>query len=164
MLAPFGVRSFRFQWPADLATSCAFEMETIALGWFILVETRSVLLLTVFASLQYIGTLFAPLVGLLGDRISHKTLLCAMRATYLALAALICALSFAGLLGPTEAFAVAAIAGLVRASDAGVRNVLTGETMPQGLLVGAMGLSRVTHDSARALGALAGAGWWRRWG
>jgi MFS family permease len=158
MLAPFGVRSFRFQWPADLATSCAFEMETIALGWFILVETRSVLLLTVFASLQYIGTLFAPLVGLLGDRISHKTLLCAMRATYLALAALICALSFAGLLGPTEAFAVAAIAGLVRASDAGVRNVLTGETMPQGLLVGAMGLSRVTHDSARALGALAGAG------
>ncbi len=158
MLAPFGVRSFRFQWPADLATSCAFEMETIALGWFILVETRSVLLLTVFASLQFIGTLFAPLVGLLGDRVTHRSLLCAMRAIYLALAALLCALSFAGLLGPVEAFAVAAVAGLVRASDGGVRNVLTAETTPPALLVGAMGLSRVTLDSARALGALAGVG------
>ena len=158
MLAPFGVRSFRFQWPADLATSCAFEMETIALGWFILVETRSVLLLTAFASLQYIGTLLAPLVGLLGDRVTHRRLLCAMRATYLLLAALICALSVAGLLGPVEAFALAALAGLVRASDAGLRNVLTGETMPHALLAGAMGLSRITHDSARALGALAGAG------
>ena len=33
MLAPFATRSFRFQWPADLLTSWAFEMETIILGW-----------------------------------------------------------------------------------------------------------------------------------
>src|SRR5262245_38522752 len=36
-LAPFGVRSFRFQWPADLAASWAFEMEGIILGWYVLV-------------------------------------------------------------------------------------------------------------------------------
>src|SRR3546814_4799872 len=41
LLAPFHVRSFRFQWPADLSTSWAFEMETIILGWYVLVETRS---------------------------------------------------------------------------------------------------------------------------
>src|SRR3546814_17956763 len=58
-LAPFTSRSFRFQWPADIATSWAFEMETIILGWYVLVETGSVLLLTVFASLQYICTLLA---------------------------------------------------------------------------------------------------------
>jgi hypothetical protein len=45
-LAPFRVRSFRFQWPADLATSWAIEMETLILGWYILVETGSVLMLT----------------------------------------------------------------------------------------------------------------------
>ena len=28
-LAPFRIRSFRFQWPADLLTSWAFEMETL---------------------------------------------------------------------------------------------------------------------------------------
>jgi MFS family permease len=158
MLAPFGVRSFRFQWPADLATSCAFEMETLALGWFILVETGSVLLLTLFASLQYIGTLFAPMMGVIGDRISHRRLLCAMRAVYLALAALLCALAFADLLGPAQAFAVAALAGLVRASDFGVRNVLISETIPPDRLLGALGLSRITADGARAVGALAGAG------
>ena len=43
MLAPFAVRSFRFQWPADLATSWAFEMEALILSWYVLVETGSVL-------------------------------------------------------------------------------------------------------------------------
>lgn len=39
MLAPFRVRSFRFQWPADLLTSWGSEMENLVLGWYILVET-----------------------------------------------------------------------------------------------------------------------------
>jgi hypothetical protein len=64
-LAPFRVRSFRFQWPADLATSWAFEMEQLILGWYVLVETRSVFMLTVFASLLYIGTLLAPISGVI---------------------------------------------------------------------------------------------------
>jgi hypothetical protein len=33
------VRSFRFQWPADLLTSWAFEMEALILGWYVLVTT-----------------------------------------------------------------------------------------------------------------------------
>ena len=55
-------------------------METLILGWYVLVETQSVLLLTVFASLQYLGTLLAPMFGVMGDRIGHRNLLCAMRA------------------------------------------------------------------------------------
>ena len=42
MASPFSVRSFRFQWPADLATSWAFEMEALILGWYILETTGSV--------------------------------------------------------------------------------------------------------------------------
>ena len=61
-LTPFRVRSYRFQWPADLLTSCAFEMEVIILGWYVLVETQSVLMLTVFGALLYLGTMLAPLV------------------------------------------------------------------------------------------------------
>ena len=72
MLAPFATRSFRFQWPADLLTSWAFEMETIILGWYVLVETGSVLWLTVFGALQYLGTLIAPVYGVAGDRIGHQ--------------------------------------------------------------------------------------------
>jgi hypothetical protein len=67
VFAPFRIRNYRFQWPSDLITSWAFEMETIILGWYVLVETGSVLLLTLFAALNYTGTLLAPLFG--GDRI-----------------------------------------------------------------------------------------------
>ena len=81
-LAPFQVRSFRFQWPADLLTSWAFEMETLILGWYVLVETGSVLWLTVFGALGYGGTLLAPMLGVTSDRIGHRTVLCAMRAIY----------------------------------------------------------------------------------
>ena len=86
-LAPFRIRNYRFQWPADLLTSWAFEMETLILGWYVLVETGSVLLLTLFASLGYIGTLIAPMFGVAGDRIGHRDLLAMMRTVYAGLAA-----------------------------------------------------------------------------
>jgi hypothetical protein len=81
-LAPFRTRNYRFQWPADLLTSWAFEMEALVLGWYVMVETGSVLLLTVLASLNYVGTLIAPMFGVIGDRIGHRDLLAAMRACY----------------------------------------------------------------------------------
>src|SRR4051812_30016781 len=85
-LAPFRIRNYRFQWPADLLTSWAFEMETLILGWYVLVETGSVLWLTVFGALQYLGTLVAPLFGVVGDRLGHRNLLFAMRVSYALLA------------------------------------------------------------------------------
>ena len=52
-------------------------MELIILGWYVLVETGSVLMLTVFASLQHVGTLIAPMFGVVGDRIGQRNLLAA---------------------------------------------------------------------------------------
>ena len=157
-LAPFRVRSFRFQWPADLATSWAFEMETLILGWYVLVETGSVLMLTVFASLLYIGTLIAPMLGVIGDRVGHRNLLCAMRTLYAALAATVMTLAFTGILTPALVLAITAVMGLVRPSDIGMRAALVGETMPGAQLLGAMSIQRTTQDSARIAGALTGAG------
>src|SRR3954464_7662264 len=118
-LAPFRIRSYRFQWPADLLTSWAFEMETLILGWYVLVETGSVLLLTLFAALTYVGTLIAPMFGVAGDRIGHRNLLASMRAIYVALAATLMLLAFAGTLNPLYVFIIAAVMGLVRPSDLG---------------------------------------------
>ena len=61
-LAPFRIRGYRFQWPADLLVSWAFEMETLILGWYVLVETGSVLYLTIYGALLYGGTLIAPML------------------------------------------------------------------------------------------------------
>ncbi len=157
-LAPFAVRSFRFQWPADLATSWGFEMENLILGWYVLVETRSVFMLTVFASLAYLGTLLAPFFGVMGDRIGHRNVLSAMRCLYTALSGLLMILAFTGTLSPTYVLVIAAMNGLVRPSDIGMRNALIGITIPAPQLVGAMGIQRITQDSARVAGALSGAG------
>jgi MFS family permease len=157
-LAPFRVRSFRYQWPADVATSWAFEMESLILGWYVLVETKSVLMLAVFAALQFTGTLVGPMVGVMGDRLGHRKLLCGMRATYATLATTLMVLTFAGVLTPVYVFVIAALTGLVRPSDIGMRATVVGETMPATQLMAAMGIQRTTQDTARIAGALTGAG------
>jgi predicted MFS family arabinose efflux permease len=157
-LAPFRIRNYRFQWPADLLTSWAFEMETLILGWYVLVETGSVLLLTLLASLNYVGTLIAPMLGVIGDRIGHRDLLAMMRATYAVLAAALMTLALTGHLTPTYVMVIVAVMGLVRPSDLGVRGALVANIMPRDLLVGAISVSRTTMDTARIAGALSGAG------
>jgi len=157
-LAPFRIRNYRFQWPSDLLTSWAFEIETLVLGWYILVETGSVLLLTVLASLQYVGTLIAPVLGMVGDRIGHRDLLVVLRLTYTILASTIMVLALTGHLAPLKVMIIVTIMGLIRSSDLGLRSALLADIMPAELLVGAISLSRTTQDSARIAGALTGAG------
>ena len=157
-LVPFRVRSFRFQWPADLATSWAFEMETLILGWYVLVETGSVLWLTVFGSLQFIGTLVAPMFGVVADRMGRRFVMAVLRVVYLACALALMALALGDLLTPVLVLVVAFVAGLARPSDISMRTALIGDTVPGAVLTNALGLSRITMDSARIMGALAGAG------
>lgn len=157
-LAPFSTRSFRYQWPADLSTSWAFEMETLILGWYVLIETQSVLWLTVFASLQYTGTLLAPMFGVMADRLGRGRVLATMRGIYALLALTLMSFAYAGELTPVHVFAIGALMGLVRPSDMGMRAALVSDTMPPLYLMGAMGIQRTTSDSARIAGALTGAG------
>ena len=137
--------------------SFALEMETLILGWYILVETQSVVWLTVFGSLQFLGTLISPLFGVAGDRIGQRNLLCLMRATYAVLATILATLALTGILTPILVVCIATVMGLVRPSDLAVRNTFIGSLMPPDRLMGAMGISRTTQDSARIMGALAGA-------
>ncbi|MGE5640842.1 MAG: MFS transporter [Clostridia bacterium] len=157
-LAPFRVRSFRFQWPADLATSWAFEMEALILGWYILSTTGSVQQLVVFGALAWLGSVFSPFFGVAGDRFGFRALLCGTRGGYALLSATIAALVLSDALRPWHLFTIAAIAGLMRPSDMVMRNVLVGQTMRPDMLMGALGIARTTSDTARIAGALAGTG------
>lgn len=158
MLAAFQIGSFRFQWSADLLTSWAFEMETLILGWYVLVATDSVFLLTVFGALQFGGTLLSPYVGMLADRFSRRRLLIALRLAYASCAWVLAALEVSGQLATWHVFAIALVAGMLRPSDLVLRNALIADTVPHAQLTNAMGLSRTTMDSARIVGTLAGAG------
>lgn len=157
-LAPFRTRSFRYQWPADLCTAWALEMETLILGWYVLVESGSVVQLTLFGALLYVGTLLSPVLGTLGDRVGLRRVLAGMRASYALLAGVILTLALTGRLSPAAVLAVAFVVGLIKPSDIGLRAALASATVPPVHLVAAMGISRTTQDSARIGGALAGAG------
>ncbi len=157
-LAPFASRSFCFQWPADLCTAWALEMETLILGWYVLVQTGSVLMLTAFGALQFIGTLASPLLGTLGDRVGLRRVLASMRFAYATLSGVILLLAASGHLSPWAVLAVAGVAGMLRPSDIGMRTALVGATVPPQHLMAAMGISRTSMDSAKVAGALVGAG------
>jgi len=132
-------------------------METVILGWYVMVETGSVLWLTAFGSLLLLGTLVSPMFGVLGDRLGARVMLVSMRAIYASLAAFVLGLTLTGRLTPGWVLAVAALAGIVRPNEQVMRNALIGETIPPQHMMGAVGLSRATMDSARVVGALAGA-------
>lgn len=133
-------------------------METLILGWYVLTETGSVLLLTLFGALQYTGTLLSPMFGVVGDRVGHRNLLCGMRVVYTVLAACLMAVALAGALNPTLVLVIASSMGLVRPSDLGVRIALIAGNVANDELTPAIGIARTTSDTARVGGALTGAG------
>ena len=153
----FSVRSFRFQWTADASSTWAAEMETLILGWYLLVETNSPLLVGVLGALRFGGTLISPIYGVVADRVNRRTMMIAIRLVFLATAATIMALGLARILGPGHILLLAAVVGLTRTAEHVVRQSLIADTVPGPMLVNAIGLSRTTQDTARIAGALAGA-------
>lgn len=154
---PFAIPNYRRQWVADLGTSCAFEIETLALAWYVLVETGSVVLMAAIASLQFLGTLISPLLGALSDRHGQRNIVLAMRLFYVTVAAVLLLFAHTHSLTPWLALGFATLSGLIRPSDMGMRNVVTSGIVPRSLMLPAIGLSRMTVDLARMGGALTGA-------
>ena len=133
-------------------------MEALILGWYVLAATGSVQQLVLFGALAWAGTLFSPFFGIAGDRVGVRTLLCVTRGIYAVLAAALMLLTLSGTLAMWHVFSIAAIAGLLKPSDMAMRHVLVGQTMRPDMLMGALGISRTTSDTARIAGALAGTG------
>ena len=132
-------------------------METLILGWYILVATDSPFLVGLLGALRFSGTLTAPIVGVIADRMSRKVMLILLRtgAGLSALALLILAVT--DLIQPWHVFAIASISGILRPADNVLRQSLIADTVPRNLLMNASGLARTTQDTARIVGALLGA-------
>ena len=155
---PFKIKSFRFQWPADLLASWGFEMEALILGWYIFTTTESVLLLTAFGALRFLGALLSPWFGVAGDRWGSRRIMCIMRLLTLVFASFITLFDYLGVLSTYLVFALATLSGLVQPSEIVLRNSLIGDSMPRELFMKATSFSRISQDSARIFGALVGAG------
>ena len=132
-------------------------METLILGWYLLVETNSPLLVGLLGALRFGGTLISPIYGVVADRVNRRTMMIALRLVFFATAATIMVLGLARVLGPVHILLLAAVVGLTRTAEHVVRQSLIADTVPGPMLVNAIGLSRTTQDTARIAGALAGA-------
>jgi len=133
-------------------------MEVLILGWYVLVTTESVFLLTAIGALHYMGTLLSPGVGVIADRIGLRNTLCLMRAFYTAMAGVLAFLFMTEQASLTLVFVVASLLGAIRPSDVGMRSALVAQIVPMQQVSGALALSRTTFDGARIIGALTGAG------
>ena len=133
-------------------------MEILVLSWYILAETGSVLLLTMFGALLFLGTLLSPMLGVVADRIGQLRLMCVLRALYLALSFLVLLVILTGNLSPQLVLVIAFLSGLVRPTEMGIRSSLMASLVPARLLLTTTSLSRTTVDSARVVGALVGSG------
>ena len=157
IFSAFKISSFRFQFGADLLVAWAIEMEVIILAWYILVATESPVALAVFGALRFGGTLLSPLIGSVADKLSRKRMLVAFRAGFSLLAIILMVLSLGDWVVPWHVYVVATITGLLRPADMMLRQSVIADAVPREILANAMGFSRTTLDSARIVGALAGA-------
>jgi len=157
VLSAFGIRSFRYQWSADAMSTWGSEMETLILGWYILVATDSPFLVGLLAALRFSGTITAPVIGVIADRMNRKVMLISLRIGTVLTAMVLLILAVSGLIQPWHVFIVAGFSGLLRPADNVLRQSLIADTVPRSLLMNASGFARTTQDSARIVGALLGA-------
>ena len=157
VLSAFGIRSFRYQWSADAMSTWGSEMETLILGWYILVATDSPFLVGLLGALRFSGTITAPVIGVIADRMNRKVMLISLRIGTVLTAMVLLILTVSGLIQPWHVFIVAGFSGLLRPADNVLRQSLIADTVPRALLMNASGFARTTQDSARIVGALLGA-------
>ena len=156
-LAAFAFTSFRFQFGADLCVAWALEMEVLILGWYVLVETDSAFLLALIGVARFGGTLLTPFIGSIADRLPRKGMLVALRGLFATFALVLMTLAWTGLLAPWQAFVTATLTGLIRPADMMLRQSLIADSVPPSILLNAMAFAPTTLDSARIVGAIAGA-------
>ena len=75
-------------------------MEALIMGWYILAQTNSVVMLTLVGAFRFLGTLLSPWFGVAGDRFGRRGMMLYMRSALMALAAIIMVLALLDILMP----------------------------------------------------------------
>jgi hypothetical protein len=113
-LAPFRTRSFPLPVAGRLGNGLGAGDGNADPGLVRARRIRSVVMLTVFGALMFVGTLLAPLMGTLGDRLGLRRVLATMRLSYALLASVILWLAATGRLEPSLVLGVAFLVGLIK--------------------------------------------------
>ncbi len=143
-------------------------MQTTAQGFLIYEVTRSPLYLGYVGFAAGAPTwLLTPYGGVAADRLSRRTVLIVTQSAMMALAFVLAALTFLGIVEPWHILALAFCLGIANAFDAPSRQAFVSEMVPKEDLTNAIALNSTMFHSATAVGpaaaglayALFGAGW-----
>ncbi len=150
-------RPFALFWGARVATTIAFQMQAVAIGWQVYDLTGSALDLGLIGLAQFVpGFALALIVGQIADRYDRRSILrLCMAVEALAMVALALA-SLAGMLTAGALFAAVFVIGAARATELPTIHALMPQLVPGRLIPRAAAASASSNQTAIVLGPALG--------
>lgn len=158
MFRSFRHRDFAFFWSGNLLSNVGTWMQTLALGWMILVMTNSPFLLGLNGFLGMAPSLIFSLPGgAIADRLNRRKLLLATQTSMMVLALTLALLTSFRLVTISEILTISFLAGLASALNNPAYQSLVPDLVEREDLINAVALNSVQFNISRAIGpSLAG--------
>ncbi|MFG2427450.1 MFS transporter [Streptomyces sp. NPDC048590] len=157
-LASLGVRNYRLYMAGQTVSVAGNWMQSVAVGWLALELTHSGTMLGMVTAARYLPiVLLGAWGGLVVDRHDRRRLLTGTQLCFGALAALLTALSWGGLVNLPLLVAIMLLLGVVNVFDSPARQSLISELVDRDLLPNAIAVNSTLVNTAKLVGpALAG--------
>ena len=160
-------RNYRLFFAGQVVSVSGTWMQNIATGWLVLTLSGSPLAVGLLALCQFLPfTVLGLFAGVVVDRLDARRTVIWTQVVSMAIAAVLAALTLAGLITTWEVLLLAAMRGTVLVLDAPARQALTFEMVGRDELPNAIALNSSLFNAARVVGpaiggvvvAVAGAG------
>jgi MFS family permease len=150
-------RNFRLYFSGQLISVAGTWMQIVAQAWLVYQLSHSELMLGVVGFAAAIPSLLiSPWGGVVVDRVNKRNLLVITQASAMALAFILAALTFTGLVQVWEIVALAALMGVVNAFDGPARQAFVVEMVGREDLPNAIAINSMMFNGARIIGPALG--------
>ncbi len=151
-------RNYRLYLSGQIVSLVGTWMQSVSQPWLVLLLGGSPFQLGIVLALQFAPPmLFAPLGGVLADRIDKRRALIGTQAAAMVEASVLFALTLTGVVEIWHIYVLALALGVISAVDMPVRQAFAAELVPDDELANAIALNSATFNAARVVGpAVAG--------
>ena len=150
-------RNYRLFFSGQVISVSGTWMQNIATGWLVLDLSHSPLVVGLLALCQFLPfTLFGLFAGVVVDRLDARRTVIWTQVISMVIAAVLAALTLAGLVTTWEVLLLAAMRGTVLVLDAPARQALTFEMVGREELPNAVALNSSLFNAARVVGPALG--------
>ena len=151
-------RNYRLYLSGQIVSLVGTWMQSVSQPWLVLLLGGSPIQLGIVLALQFTPPmLFAPLGGVLADRVDKRKVLMGTQFTAMIQAGILFVLTLTGVVQIWHIFLLALMLGMVSAVEMPVRQAFAAELVPRDDLVNAIALNSATFNAARVIGpAVAG--------